>query len=44
MAFSELSSDPISVFNIVAGVLVLVGIIFIRTENQKGLVYKFSDE
>jgi hypothetical protein len=43
MAFSEYSSDPISVFNIVAGVLVVLGIIFMRSENQKGFVYKISN-
>jgi hypothetical protein len=42
MALSELTSDPISVFNVVAGILVLIGIILIRTDNQKGVVYRLG--
>jgi hypothetical protein len=36
------TSDPILVFNIVAGILIVFGVIFIRTDNQKGLVYKLG--
>lgn len=34
--------DAIAIFNIVVGILVLLGIVFIRNDNQKGLFYKYS--
>ena len=37
-------ADPLNVFNIVVGTLVVIGIIFIRQENQQGLVYKIKYE
>jgi hypothetical protein len=34
--------DILSVFNIIVGILVLLGVVFIRNDNQKGLFYKLS--
>jgi hypothetical protein len=36
------TSDPILLFNIVAGILIIIGVIFIRTDNQKGFVYRLG--
>lgn len=36
------TSDPILMFNIIAGILIIVGVIFIRTDNQKGLIYRLG--
>ncbi len=43
MASNSDSTDPITIFNIVAGLLVLFGVMFIRNENQKGFFYKLGN-